>query len=120
VEPGKLVRAIKNVTFNEAFFQGHFPGQPVMPGVLVLESMAQSAAFLVLSPVSDPSNKLVYFTGIDKARFGRAVTPGDQLTLELKLLKTRLNTFKMVGQAFVDGDLAAEAEMMAMVVDRED
>jgi UDP-3-O-[3-hydroxymyristoyl] N-acetylglucosamine deacetylase/3-hydroxyacyl-[acyl-carrier-protein] dehydratase len=120
VEPGKLVRAIKNVTFNEAFFQGHFPGQPVMPGVLVLESMAQSAAFLVLSPVSDPSNKLVYFTGIDKARFRRAVTPGDQLTLELKLLKTRLNTFKMVGQAFVDGDLAAEAEMMAMVVDRED
>lgn len=120
VEPGKLVRAVKNVTFNEQFFQGHFPGQPVMPGVLVLEALAQSAAFLVLSPVSDPGNKLVYFTAIDKARFRRTVTPGDQLVLELKLLKTRLNTFKMIGQAFVDDDLAAEAEMMAMVVDRED
>jgi UDP-3-O-[3-hydroxymyristoyl] N-acetylglucosamine deacetylase/3-hydroxyacyl-[acyl-carrier-protein] dehydratase len=120
VTPGKLVRALKNVTFNETFFQGHFPGQPVMPGVLVLEALAQSAAFLVLSPVSDPSNKLVYFTAIDKARFRRAVTPGDQLILEIELQKMRLNSFKMTGKAFVNGELAAEAEIMAMVVDRED
>jgi UDP-3-O-[3-hydroxymyristoyl] N-acetylglucosamine deacetylase/3-hydroxyacyl-[acyl-carrier-protein] dehydratase len=119
-EPGKRVVAVKNVTYNEAFFQGHFPGQPVMPGVLVLESMAQAAGFLVLSPESDPGTKLIYFTGIDKVRFRRVVTPGDQLTLELEMLKMRRNAFKMAGKAYVDGELAAEAELMAMVVDRED
>lgn len=120
VEPGKRVRAVKNVTFNEVFFQGHFPGQPVMPGVLVLESLAQAAGFLVLNPVADPATKLVYFTAIDKVRFRRTVTPGDQLILEQELLRVRLNTYKMAGKAYVDGQLVMEAEMMAMIVDRED
>ena len=120
VEPGKRVRAVKNVTFNEVFFQGHFPGQPVMPGVLVLESLAQAAGFLVLSPEADPATKLVYFTAIDKVRFRRTVTPGDQLILEQELLRVRLNTYKMAGKAYVDGQLVVEAEMMAMIVDREE
>ena len=120
VEPGKRVRAVKNVTMNEAFFQGHFPGQPVMPGVLILESMAQAAAFLALSPEAETGPRLIYFTAIDKARFRRRVTPGDQLILELELVRSRLNTFKVVGKALVDGELVAEAEMMAMLVDRED
>ncbi|UCD37088.1 MAG: bifunctional UDP-3-O-[3-hydroxymyristoyl] N-acetylglucosamine deacetylase/3-hydroxyacyl-ACP dehydratase, partial [Fidelibacterota bacterium] len=88
-EPGKRVRAVKNVTFNEAFFQGHFPGQPVMPGVLIIEALAQAAGFLVLSPESDPGSKLVYFAGIDKVRFRRTITPGDQIILELEMLRAR-------------------------------
>ncbi|MFB0517323.1 MAG: bifunctional UDP-3-O-[3-hydroxymyristoyl] N-acetylglucosamine deacetylase/3-hydroxyacyl-ACP dehydratase [Candidatus Neomarinimicrobiota bacterium] len=120
VEPGELVRAVKNVTVNEPFFEGHFPGQMVMPGVLVLESMAQSAAFLVLNPVTDPRTKLVYFTAIDRARFRRAVTPGDQLILEMRLVRRRMNTYRMAGKAYVDDELVAEAEMMATIVDRED
>ena len=120
VEPGKRVRAVKNVTINEEFFQGHFPEQPVMPGVLILESMAQTGGFLLLNTVPKPSTKLIYFTAVDKARFRRSVTPGDQLLLEVDLLHLRLNTCKMAGKAYVDGDLVAEAELMATIVDRED
>ena len=120
VEPGKRVRAVKNVTINEELFQGHFPGRPILPGVLILEAMAQAGGFLLLNTVPDPNTKLIYFTAIDKARFRRPVTPGDQLILEVELLRLRLNTCKIAGKAFVDGELVAEAEMMAMIADREE
>ncbi len=120
VEPGKRVRAVKNVTVNEPFFQGHFVGRPVMPGVLILEAMAQAAAFLILSPVSNHDTKLIYFTAIDKVRFRQAVTPGDQLILESELLKSRLNIHRVAARAMVDGKLVVEAEIMAALVDRED
>ena len=120
VEPGKRVRAVKNVTINEELFQGHFPGRPILPGVLILEAMAQAGGFLLLNTVPNPNTKLIYFTAIDKARFRRPVTPGDQLILEVELLRLRLNTCKIAGKAFVDGELVAEAEMMAMIADREE
>ncbi|MCH8328681.1 MAG: 3-hydroxyacyl-ACP dehydratase FabZ [Candidatus Marinimicrobia bacterium] len=119
VEPGKRVRAVKNVSINEPHFQGHFPGQPVMPGVLILEAMAQAGGFLLLNEQINPATKLVYFSAIDKARFRQAVVPGDQLILEIELLRIRLSTAKMAGRAFVDGKLVAEAELMATIVDRE-
>lgn len=119
VEPGKRVRAVKNVSINEPHFVGHFPGQPVMPGVLILEAMAQAGGFLLLNQQINPATKLVYFSAIDKARFRKAVTPGDQLILEVELLRMRLGTAKMAGRAYVDGDLVAEAELMATIVDRE-
>lgn len=119
VEPGKKVRALKNVSMNEPHFQGHFPGQPVMPGVLILEAMAQAGGFLMLNNEVNPATKLVYFSAIDKARFRRPVVPGDHLILEVELLRVRLNTCRMAGRAYVDGELAAEAELMATIVDRE-
>ncbi|MCH7574551.1 MAG: bifunctional UDP-3-O-[3-hydroxymyristoyl] N-acetylglucosamine deacetylase/3-hydroxyacyl-ACP dehydratase [Candidatus Marinimicrobia bacterium] len=119
VDPGKRVRALKNVSINEPHFQGHFPGQPVMPGVLILEAMAQAGGFLLLNEQINPATKLVYFSAIDKARFRQAVRPGDQLILEVELLRIRLSTAKMAGRAFVDGKLVAEAELMATIVDRE-
>ena len=120
VEPAKFVRALKNVTINEEFFQGHFPDQPVMPGVLILESMAQAGGFLLLNTVPNPETKLVYFSAVNKARFRQAVTPGDQIILEVELLQLRLSTCKLGCKAFVDGELVAEAELMATIVDRED
>ncbi len=120
VEPGKRIRAVKNVTVNEELFQGHFPGRPIFPGVLILEALAQAGGFMLISTVPDPDTKLIYFTAIDKVRFRRPVVPGDQLILEVELLKLRLNTCKMAGKALVDGELAAEAEMMAMIADREE
>ena len=120
VEPGKRIRAVKNVTINEEVFQGHFPGRPILPGVLILEALAQAGGFMLLNTVPDPNTKLIYFTAIDKARFRRPVIPGDQLILEVELLKLRLNSCKLAGKALVDGELAAEAEMMAMIADRED
>ncbi|MQY64203.1 MAG: 3-hydroxyacyl-ACP dehydratase FabZ [Calditrichaeota bacterium] len=120
VEPGKRIRAVKNVTINEEVFQGHFPGRPILPGVLILEALAQAGGFMLLNTVPDPNTKLIYFTAIDKARFRRPVIPGDQLILEVELLKLRLNCCKLAGKALVDGELAAEAEMMAMIVDREE
>jgi len=120
VEPGKRIRAVKNVTINEEVFQGHFPGRPILPGVLILEALAQAGGFMLLNTVPDPNTKLIYFTAIDKARFRRPVIPGDQLVLEVELLKIRLNSCKLAGRALVDGELAAEAEMMAMITDREE
>ncbi|MEE9465090.1 MAG: bifunctional UDP-3-O-[3-hydroxymyristoyl] N-acetylglucosamine deacetylase/3-hydroxyacyl-ACP dehydratase [Candidatus Neomarinimicrobiota bacterium] len=120
VEPGKRIRAVKNVTINEEVFQGHFPGRPILPGVLILEALAQAGGFMLLNTVPDPNTKLIYFTAIDKARFRRPVIPGDQLILEVELLKLRLNSCKLAGKALVDGELAAEAEMMAMIADREE
>ena len=110
--------AIKNVTMNEPFFQGHFPGAPVMPGVLIIEALAQAGAVLLLSDIPDRASKLVYFTGIDQARFRRPVVPGDQIRLTMEVLKLRARTCKMRGTAEVDGDLVAEAEIMSALVER--
>jgi UDP-3-O-[3-hydroxymyristoyl] N-acetylglucosamine deacetylase/3-hydroxyacyl-[acyl-carrier-protein] dehydratase len=115
---GKRVVGIKNVTINEPFFQGHFPGHPIMPAVLIIEAMAQTGGVLLLSSVDNPAGKLVYFSGIDQARFRRPVLPGDQLRFELELLKMKGPLCKMKGQAFVDGELVAEAELMSTIVDR--
>jgi len=118
IEPGKKVIAIKNVTINEPFFQGHFPGHPIMPGVLVLEAMAQAGGVLLLNAIENPESKVVYFMSIDNAKFRKPVIPGDQLRFELVMHAFRRNTCKMSGQAFVDDNLVANADFMAMVIDR--
>ena len=119
IEDGRKVVGIKNVTFNEPFFQGHFPGSPVMPGVLIVEAMAQVGAVLLLRGVPDREKKLVYFAGIDKARFRRPVTPGDQLRFEVEVLKLRSRSARLRGEAYVDGVLVAEAELFSSMVDRD-
>ncbi|MFC1480971.1 bifunctional UDP-3-O-[3-hydroxymyristoyl] N-acetylglucosamine deacetylase/3-hydroxyacyl-ACP dehydratase [Candidatus Neomarinimicrobiota bacterium] len=119
VIPGKRVRALKNVTINEEVFQGHFPGQPILPGVLMLEAMAQAGGFLLLNTVENPATKLVYFSAIDNTRFRKAVTPGDQIIFEVILTKIRMSTCKFRGLAYVDGELVAESDFMATIVDRE-
>jgi beta-hydroxyacyl-ACP dehydratase FabZ len=119
LEPGKRIVALKNVTINESFFRGHFPGAPIMPGVLIVEAMAQSGAVLLLHDMTDRDSKLVYFTGIDQARFRRTVGPGDQLRFTLEVVKLRSRTCKMHGRAEVDGRLAAEADILSALVDRE-
>ena len=117
-EPGKRVVGIKNVTLNEPFFQGHFPGAPVMPGVLIVESMAQTAGVMMLANLPDRDQKLVFFTGIDGAKFRRPVVPGDQLRLELTVLRLRPRYIKLRGEAYVGGHLVAEAEISSSLVDR--
>jgi beta-hydroxyacyl-ACP dehydratase FabZ len=111
---GEKVVALKNVTINEPFFQGHFPGQPVMPGVLIIEAMAQVGGILAYETAA-PENRdrLIYFMGMDKVRFRKPVVPGDQIIFEAKILKFRSKVAKMSGSATVDGQLAAEAELMA-------
>jgi UDP-3-O-[3-hydroxymyristoyl] N-acetylglucosamine deacetylase/3-hydroxyacyl-[acyl-carrier-protein] dehydratase len=111
LEPGKRVVGIKNVTINEPFFQGHFPQKPIMPGVLLIEAMAQVGGVLVLS-VAENKGKMAYLTGIDKARFRRLVVPGDQLRVEVTILQTRLGVGKVHACATVDGKTAVEAELM--------
>ena len=118
IEEGESIEGIKNVTVNEPFFQGHFPGHPIMPAVLILEAMAQVGGLLLLNSVDDPSEKLMYFMGIDGARFRRPVTPGDQLRFKLTMLKLKGTISKMKGEAFVDDQLVAEAELLATVVDK--
>lgn len=117
-ERTKRVVAIKNVTINEPFFQGHFPGAPIMPGVLIIEAMAQAGALLMLNEMEDRENKLAVFTGIDDAKFRASVTPGDQLRLEIDVLSFRTRAGKMVGKAFVDGKLACQATLTCMIVPR--
>jgi beta-hydroxyacyl-ACP dehydratase FabZ len=117
-EPGKRVVGVKNVTLNEPFFAGHFPGAPVMPGVLIVEAMAQTAGVMMLASLPDRETKLVFFTGIDGAKFRRPVVPGDQLRLELTVLKLRPRYIKLRGEAYVDGLLVAEAEISSALVDR--
>jgi UDP-3-O-[3-hydroxymyristoyl] N-acetylglucosamine deacetylase / 3-hydroxyacyl-[acyl-carrier-protein] dehydratase len=109
---------IKNVTFNEAFFQGHFPGHPVMPGVLIVEAMAQVGGLLLMGAVEQPENKIVYFMSMDEVKFRRLIVPGDQIRFELEMLQFRGRTCRMRGLAYVDGQVAAEAELMARVVER--
>ncbi len=118
LDPGKIVHAIKNVTINEPFFKGHFPGQPIFPGVLILEAMAQAGGFLVLNSIDNPETKLMYFTGINKSRFKKTVVPGDQMHFEVSLDKFRLGTCKISGTVKVNDVIVAESEMMASVVDR--
>jgi beta-hydroxyacyl-ACP dehydratase FabZ len=118
MDPERRIVAIKNVTMNEPFFQGHFPGAPVMPGVLIVEAMAQAGAVLLLHDLPGREEKLVYFTGIDGARFRKAVVPGDQLRLTMEVLKLRSRSCKMRGKAEVDGQLVAEAEIFSAMVDR--
>jgi len=118
MEAKRRIVAIKNVTINEPFFQGHFPGAPVMPGVLVIEAMAQAGAVLLLHDMEDRDSRLILFTGIDKARFRRPVFPGDQLRFTLEVLKRRTRAYKLKAIAEVDGQLAAEAEIMSALIDR--
>jgi 3-hydroxyacyl-[acyl-carrier-protein] dehydratase len=114
----KRVVGIKNVTINESYFQGHFPGQPIMPGVLIIESMAQTGGLLLLQEVPDRESKLLYFVAVDGARFRRPVVPGDQLRVEMKVISWRGDFCKLEGRATVDGHLAAEATLMCKMVDR--
>ncbi len=118
VEQGKRVVGIKNVTFNEEFFQGHFPGNPVMPGVLVLEAMAQVAAFGLLGVVPDREHKLLYLSGVDRCKFRRPVVPGDQLRIEAEIVSLRTRVCKCRATASVDGAVCAEAELLSVLVDR--
>lgn len=114
----KTVRAIKNVTVNEPHFLGHFPEVPVMPGVLLVEAMAQAGGFLLFSQVEDREGKLIYFTGIDKCRFRKPVVPGDQVIFEVELVAKRSSFAKIHGRALVDGEVVCEADMMSALADR--
>jgi len=114
----KRIVGIKNVSANEQFFQGHFPGAPVMPGVLIVEAMAQCAAVLFLRDIEDRDKKLFLFGGVDKARFRKPVIPGDQLILECEVLARRANTVKVRGVARVGDVVVAEAELLSVMVDR--
>ena len=112
-EENKKIVTIKNVTINEPFFQGHFPGEPIMPGVLIVEAMGQAGGFLVASMSEENQGALVYFMGFDKVRFRKPVVPGDQLRLEVEILKERKKAIKLAGIATVDDTRVAEAEFMA-------
>ena len=118
MERGKRIVAMKNVTMNEEFFQGHFPGYPIMPGVLVIEAMAQVGAILMMSEIPDRHSKLGLFTGIDGAKFRGGVTPGDQLRFEIDVISFRSRAGKMQGKAFVDGKLVCEATLSCLLVPR--
>src|SRR6267142_146099 len=118
MEPERIV-GIKNVTFNEPFFMGHFPEFPVMPGVLIVEAMAQAAGVLVLKQIEDRENKLVLLVAIENARFRKPVVPGDTLRMEMKVIKRRASVAKMAGVATVDGLVVAEAEVMCKLADKE-
>ncbi len=112
------ILAIKNVTYNEPFFQGHFPGHPVMPGVLIVEAMAQAGGALLLGKVEDREDKLIFFTGIDNCRFRQPVIPGDQVVFEVDIVNARKTFAKMRGRALVDGQVVCEAGLMSAMSDR--
>jgi|TARA_B110000196_G_C20854545_1_gene524410 3-hydroxyacyl-[acyl-carrier-protein] dehydratase len=118
VESGKSLIALKNMTINEPFFQGHFPGQPVMPGVLSLEIMAQAGSFLMLSQIEDPLSMNMFFSTVEKAKFRKPIIPGDQLKVHMDLVKRKLNLCKFHGKCFVDETLVAEATFAANLVAR--
>ncbi|HUI55831.1 MAG TPA: 3-hydroxyacyl-ACP dehydratase FabZ [Bryobacteraceae bacterium] len=119
LEPERVV-GIKNVTSNEPFFQGHFPDFPVMPGVLIIEAMAQAAGVLVLKTIEDRHNKLVLLVAVENARFRKPVVPGDTLRMEMKVIKRKASVAKMAGVATVDGHVVAEAEVMCKLEDKEE
>ena len=118
VKPGEFVNAIKNVTINEPFFQGHFPGQPVMPGVLSLESIAQTTAFLMLHELDDPLKKNMFISGVDGVRFRRLIVPGDQLEINIQLKSKKLTLYKFEGTIKIDNQLAVQAIITSNLVDR--
>ena len=118
MEPGKRVVGLKNVTINEPFFQGHFPGHPIMPGVLIIEAMAQVGGMLLMHSMHDPQTQVVYIMSLDNVKFRRPVKPGDQIQFELELVQARGRVRRMRGFARVEGEVVAEAEMAAMVVNR--
>ncbi len=119
LEPRKRIVGLKNVSINEPFFVGHFPGAPVMPGVMILEALAQTGGYLLLREVPEREKKLLYFAGIEDARFRRPVRPGDQLRLEVDVIAWRNTVCKMKGKAFVGEEVAAEATLLCKMVDRE-
>jgi 3-hydroxyacyl-[acyl-carrier-protein] dehydratase len=119
MERFKRIVAIKSVTINEAFFQGHFPGKPVMPGVLILESMAQAGGLLLLQEIPDREQKLLYLATMNDVKFRRPVIPGDQLRVEVDILSWKGDRCKTQGKAYVDGNLAAQATLFCLMVDRE-
>ncbi len=117
LDPDRRIVGIKNVSFNEPFFQGHFPGRPVMPGVLILEALAQVGGVLAFKSLGSVGRPVVYLTGIDAAKFRKPVVPGDILRLEVDVIKKRPPFWKMQGKAFVESELVCEAEVTAMVTD---
>jgi 3-hydroxyacyl-[acyl-carrier-protein] dehydratase len=119
VERKRRIVAVKNVSINEPFFMGHFPEYPIMPGVLIVEAMAQAGGTLLLTEVPDRHGKLMVFTGIERAKFRRPVTPGDQLRIEVEVLNWRPRAVRMEGKAYVDGKLACEAVVMCQLVPRQ-
>jgi 3-hydroxyacyl-[acyl-carrier-protein] dehydratase len=120
LEVGRRIVGIKNVTINEPFFQGHFPDRPIMPGVLILEAMAQVGGVLAIKSVPAEGRPVVYLTGVDHAKFRKPVVPGDQLRFEIEVLKKRPPFWKMQAKAYVESDLVCEAEMTAMVTQEKD
>jgi beta-hydroxyacyl-ACP dehydratase FabZ len=118
VEGTTKIVGLKNVTFNEPFFQGHFPGHPIMPGVLIIEAMAQTGGLLLMDQIPDRASKVVYFMSLDNVKFRKPVVPGDQLRMEVEMLQFRGKVARMKGTSLVDGKVVAEAEMLAGVVDR--
>ncbi len=118
IEPGQRIVGLKNVSANEPFFAGHFPGRPVMPGVLIIEALAQCGGVLLMSGLQDPEDKVIYFLSVDGVKFRRPVIPGDQLILELDLVQGRARRGKLKGIARVDGRVAAEATILGQVMDR--
>jgi 3-hydroxyacyl-[acyl-carrier-protein] dehydratase len=115
IELGKKITGIKNVTINEPFFQGHFPGHPVMPGVLIIEAMAQVGGILAFKSTANIEGAMVYFLSIDKAKFRKMVVPGDQLIFQLEVIQTRPPYWRLMGKAYVKEDLVCEAELKAMI-----
>ena len=119
IEPGRRLVALKRVRADEPFFAGHFPGAPVMPGVLIVEALAQAGALLLFREIPNRESKLLFFAGIDQARFRAPVFPGDDLRLEIEVLSFRGSRSKMIGKAYVGDKLVAEAELLATMVDRD-
>ena len=116
-EPKTWIRGIKNISFNEQIFQGHFPSRPVFPGVYIVEAMAQTGGCLLMREFEDRARKVIYFMGIDNVKFRKPVVPGDQLVMEVKVIQLKSRICKMRGEAFVDGQKVAEAEFMSMLMD---
>jgi beta-hydroxyacyl-ACP dehydratase FabZ len=116
-EPREWIRGLKNVSFNEAVFQGHFPSRPVLPGVYIVEAMAQTGGCLLMREFEDRARKVIYFMGIDAVKFRKPVLPGDQLIMEVKVIQLKGRICKMRGEAFVDGQKVAEAEFRSMLMD---
>jgi len=117
-EVGKRITGLKNVTINEPFFQGHFPGHPIMPGVLIIEAMAQVGGILIMDTVDHPDETVLEFMSLDRVKWRRPVTPGDTIILEVALLRSRGGVYEMRGEGLVEGNLVAEAELMARIMDK--